>query len=333
MRLLPTHTDKLMFFALDASRAYGEAIARELGVALSTHEEREFEDGEHKSRPLASVRDRDVYVIHSLYSDASQSVNDKLTRLLFFIGALKDAAAGRVTAVVPYLAYARKDRRTKSRDPVTTRYVARLFEAVGTDCVVTLEVHNLAAMQNAFRCRTEHLESAPLLVAHLAPTIGSVEVAVVSPDAGGIKRAEAFRTRLAAALGRPVAAAFAEKYRSGGVVTGEALVGDVDGRVAIIVDDLIAAGNTVVRAAQACRRHGATRILAAAAHGVFAPAANAVLGASDIERIVVTDTIPPLRVNDPRLTARLEQVSTAALFAETIRRLHTGGSIVELQGD
>jgi len=322
----------MMLFALDASRAYGEAVAREMGITLSAHEEREFEDGEHKSRPLESVRDRDVYVIHSLYSDAGQSVNDKLARLLFFIGALKDAAAARVTAVVPYLAYARKDRRTKSRDPVTTRYVARLFEAVGTDCVVTFEVHNLAAMQNAFRCRTEHLESAPLLVAHLAPTLGSVDVAVVSPDAGGIKRAEAFRTRLAAALGRPVAAAFAEKYRSGGVITGEALVGDVHGKVAIIVDDLIAAGNTVARAAQACRRHGATRIFAAAGHGVFAPPANTVLGASDVERVVVTDTVPPLRVDDPRLLARLEQVSTAALFAEVIRRLHTGGSIVELQG-
>src|SRR5271166_474085 len=96
------HAGDLMLFALDASRAYGEAVARTLGIALSAHEEREFEDGEHKSRPLASVRDRDVYVIHSLYSDVGQSVNDKLARLLFFIGTLKDAAAGRVTAVVPY---------------------------------------------------------------------------------------------------------------------------------------------------------------------------------------------------------------------------------------
>lgn len=324
--------DDLMLFALDASRAYGEAVARALGIALSAHEEREFEDGEHKSRPLTSVRDRDVYVLHSLYSDAGQSVNDKLARLLFFIGALRDAAAGRVTAVTPYLAYARKDRKSKTRDPVTTRYVAQLFEAVGTDCVVTLDVHNLAAFQNAFRCRTEHLEAAPLLVAHLAPAIGSADVAVVSPDAGGIKRAEAFRTRLAAALGRPVAAVFAEKYRSSGVLTGDALIGDVERKVAIIVDDLIAAGNTVVRAAQACRQRGATRIFAAAAHGVFAPAANAVLGASDIERIVVTDTIPPLRITDPRLTSRLERISAAALFAEAIRRLHSGGSIVELQG-
>jgi len=142
--------DELMLFALDATRAYGEAIARELGITLSAHEEREFEDGEHKTRPLVNVRGRDVYVIQSLYADAKQSGNDKFVRLLFFLGALRDASACRLTAIVPYLAYARKDRKSKARDPVTTRYVATLFEAVGTDCVVTLDVHNLAAFQNAF---------------------------------------------------------------------------------------------------------------------------------------------------------------------------------------
>ena len=326
------HADPLMLFAVDASRAYGEAVARALGIALSPHEEREFEDGEHKSRALASVRDRDVYVLHSLYSDATQSVNDKLLRLLLFIGALKDAAAERVTAIVPYLGYARKDRKTKTRDPVTTRYVAQLFEAVGTDCVVTLDVHNLAAYQNAFRCRTEHLEAAPLFVAHLAPLLGAEDVAVVSPDAGGIKRAEAFRRLLATALGRPVAAAFAEKYRSSGVLTGETLVGDVGGKVAIIVDDLIAAGNTVARAAQSCRERGARRVLAVASHGVFAAAANSVLAAAAVEQIIVTDTIPPLRIADPAVTSRLTQVNASGLFAEAIRRLHSGGSIVELLG-
>jgi len=323
---------EFMLFALNASRGFGEAVSRELGTALAQHEEREFEDREHKSRSLVSVRGRDVYVIQSLYSDAGASVNDRLCRLLFFIGALRDSAAARITAVVPYLAYARKDRRTKARDPVTTRYVAELFEAVGTDCVLTLDVHNLAAYQNAFRCRTEHLEAAPLFVTRVAPLLRDAEAAVVSPDAGGIKRADAFRQRLTAALGRPVGAAFAEKYRSSGVVSGEALVGDVAGKVAVIVDDLISAGTTVARAARACREHGASRVLAVASHGVFAEAANAVLGASDVERIVVTDTIAPWRVSDPRLKSKLDVVSAAGLFAEAIRRLHTGGSIVELSG-
>ena len=323
--------EELMLFALGASRPWGEAVARELGIELTAHEERGFEDGEHKTRTLASVRDRDVYVIHSLYGDAAQSVNDKLVRLLFFIGALKDSAAARVTAIVPYLAYARKDRRTKSRDPVSTRYVAQLLEAVGTDCVVTMDVHNLAAYQNAFRCRTEHLEAAPLFVAHLAPLLGGAETVVVSPDAGGIKRAEAFRARLAATLGRPVGAAFAEKYRSSGALSGEALVGEVGGKVALIVDDLISAGNTLARAAAACRERGAARILAAATQGVFAPAAAGVLGASALERIVVTDTIP-LRIADASFAARVDQVATAPRFAEAIRRLHGGGSLIELQG-
>lgn len=325
--------DELMLFALDATRTYGEAVARELGTTLAPHEEREFEDGEHKARPLLNVRGRDVYVIQSLYGDAKQSVNDKLVRLLFFLGALRDASAGRLTAIVPYLAYARKDRKSKVRDPVTTRYVATLFEAVGTDCVMTLDVHNLAAFQNAFRCRTEHLEAAALFVAELVPLVGAEELAVVSPDAGGIKRAEAFRTRLSAVLERPITAAFAEKYRSGGVLTGEALVGDVRGKTAVIVDDLISAGNTIARAAHACREHGAARVLAVASHGVFAEAANTVLAASEVERIIVTDTIPPLRVAAPGLQSRLVQVSTAGLFAEAIRRLHGDGSIVELLGN
>jgi ribose-phosphate pyrophosphokinase len=155
-------------------------------------------------------------------------------------------------------------------------------------------------------------------------------VAVVSPDAGGIKRAERFRTRLAKALGRPVAAAFAEKHRSGGVVSGDQLVGDVGGKVAIILDDLISAGHTVDRAARACRDRGARRVYAAASHGLFAGNANEVLSASPVERLVVTDTVPGFRIRDPILAARVSRVATAGLFAEAIARLHGGGSIVEL---
>jgi len=325
--------DELMLFTLQASRAFGEAVSRELAVPLGAHEEREFEDGEHKTRPLVSVRGRDVYVVQTLCADPGQSVNDKLNRLLFFIGALKDAGAQRVTAVVPYLCYARKDRRSKPRDPVTTRYVAQLFEAVGTDCVVTLDVHNPAAHQNAFRCRTEELEANGLFIAHFAPRLHAAEVVVVSPDAGGIKRAERFRTGLTRVLQRPIGAAFAEKHRSGGVVSGEALVGDVNGKVAIIIDDLISAGSTIARTAQACREHGAVAVHAAVSHGVFAGAANEVLAGSGVETIVVTDTIPPWRVTAPGLRAKLVEVSAVPLFAAAIRRLHAGGSLVELRGE
>ena len=164
----PLMSDDLLLFGLEASRGFAADVARALGTPLAVHEERGFEDGEHKTRPLESVRGRDVYVVQSLYGDAAQTVNDKLVRLLFFVGALRDASAARVTAVVPYLAYARKDRKSKSRDPVTTRYVAQLFEAVGADRIVTLDVHNLAAYQNAFRCRTEHLERMLVRQPHFA---------------------------------------------------------------------------------------------------------------------------------------------------------------------
>lgn len=320
----------LMLFALDSSRAFAEQVGQHLGIALSPHEEREFEDGEHKSRSLVSVRGRDVFVLHSLYADRLQSGNDKLCRLLFFIGALKDAAALRVTAIVPYLAYARKDRKSKARDPVTTRYVATLFEAVGADAVMTIDVHNLAAFQNAFRCRTEHLEAGKLFVSYFTPLLKDSEVVVVSPDAGGIKRAEAFRQDLARALGKPVGAAFAEKYRSGGVVSGDMLVGDVRDKDAIVIDDLISSGATLARTARACRDRGAARVFAAATHGLFMGDAPAVLADSAFQEIVVTDTVAPFRLEGSAAKAKVRLLNCAPLFAEAIRRLHDGGSIVEL---
>jgi ribose-phosphate pyrophosphokinase len=191
-------------------------VSAKLGVPLSPHEEREFEDGEHKARPLVNVRGNDVFVIESLYGDPRHGVNDKLARLLFFLGALRDASAGRVTAVVPYLAYARKDRKTKPRDPVTTRYLAALFEAAGIDRIVVMDVHNLAAYQNAFRCASDHLEARPLFVRHFASRVetGKEELVVLSPDAGGVKRAEIFRQHLERSLGIGIRNAF-ERFGGG----------------------------------------------------------------------------------------------------------------------
>jgi ribose-phosphate pyrophosphokinase len=322
--------DDLCLFALNASRPFGERVATALGQALASHEEREFEDGEHKARPLESVRGKDVYVIHSLYGEPDMSANDKLIRLLFFIGALKDASAGRVTAVCPYLAYSRKDRKTKSRDPVSSRYVAQLFEAVGADRMVTLDVHNPAAYQNAFRIPAEHLEAQGLFVAWFASRLGNDQVVVVSPDAGGVKRAEAFRLVLARALDRPIGAAFMEKRRSEGVVSGEAVVGDVGGRTAIIIDDLISSGTTLARAAAACKALGAKRVYAAASHGLFIGAAADVLADPALEKVLVTDSVPPFRLPPALLQSRVEVLESAPLFAEAIRRLHSGGSLVEL---
>jgi ribose-phosphate pyrophosphokinase len=323
-------TPDFAIFALRATRTFGASVAAELGVVLAEHEERSFEDGEHKTRSLESVRGRDVFVFQSLHGGPDEGVNDKLCRLLFFLGSLRDAAAERVTAVVPYLCYARKDRKTKSRDPVTLRYLAALFEAVGVDRVVTLEVHNLAAFQNAFRCATEHLEARKLFVEHFAPRLGEKELVVVSPDTGGFKRADAFRAALEARLGRELPIAFMEKQRSAGVVSGETFGGDVAGRTALVVDDLIASGTTMARTAKACLERGAEAVYAAAAHGLFVGDASRVLAHPALAKTVVTDTIPPFRLDPAVAAERLEVISAAPLVAEAIRRLHEGGSLVEL---
>jgi ribose-phosphate pyrophosphokinase len=320
----------LHLFSLDCGRVYGEKIAGHLGTALSDHEERDFEDSEYKIRPLVNVRDRDVFVVQSLHGDGEHSADEKLCRLLFFIGALKDASAGRVTAVVPYLCFARKDRKTKSRDPVTTRYLAALFEAVGTDRVVTLDVHNLAAFQNAFRCRTEHLEATRLFAHHFVTRINNPEVVVVSPDAGGVKRADRLRDVLSRVMDRPIGTAFMEKIRSLGEVHGETLVGNVAGKATIIIDDLISAGTTMARTAKVCRAQGATDVFAAASHGLFVGEANRLLAGPDIDELVVTDTIPPFRLSPELRESKLVEIDAAQLFAEAIKRIHAGGSIVDL---
>src|SRR5271165_95393 len=216
-----TAVERLRLFALQGTDALGGKIAQALGCSLSALEERRFEDGEHKIRPLEAISGCDVYVVHSLHGGPEESPNDKLCRLLFLIGALKDAGAARVTAVMPYLCYARKDRRTKANDPVTIRYLATIFEAVGVDAVVTLEVHNEAAFENAFRCRSVALSTAPLLIGRISAIAAGRPICVVSPDLGGGKRADVLREALGKALGRPIGKAFVEKHRSSGVVSGE----------------------------------------------------------------------------------------------------------------
>jgi len=323
------NTDEIRLFSLNAGRDFAEKLGRELAIPLSPHEEREFDDGEHKTRPLTSVRGKDVYVVQSVYADSSSSVNDKLCRLLFFIGALRDASAQRITVLAPYLAYARKDQKSKSRDPVTTRYVAQLFEAVGTDRLVTLDVHNLAAFQNAFRCRTEHLVATKLMVVFFVETLANKRIAVVSPDIGGVKRAELFRQSLSHVTGGEVSSAFMEKQRSGGVVSGDTLVGDVKGRVTVILDDLISSGTTIARAAQACAAAGAESVCAAATHGVFTGDASNNLSLDALTKLVITDTIPVSGL-EGKAADKLVILQSAPLLAEAIRRLHFEGSIVDL---
>jgi ribose-phosphate pyrophosphokinase len=319
----------LCLFALRETDELGSAVAAALGLSLAAHEEREFEDGEHKIRPLQTVRGADVFVLHSLHSGPQQSANDKLCRLLFFIGALKDAGAARVTALTPYLCYARKDRRTKSNDPVTTRYVAGLFEAVGVDTVVTVDVHNPAAFENAFRCPTVALTAAPLFVDY-AKALADAKLCVVSPDTGGAKRAELLHEALEAALGRSVGKGFAEKRRSAGVVSGDLFVGEVQGATALIIDDLISTGGTLVRAARAARRAGATRIMAFVTHGLFMPGAESALADPAIDRLVVTDSVPAFRLGAGAARDKLDILPVGPLLADAVRRLHAGDRLSDL---
>jgi ribose-phosphate pyrophosphokinase len=328
----PTIPSEPQLFAIGASRPFAEKMAARCGLSLTEIEERSFEDGEHKIRPLENVRGRDVFVVHSLYGERDQTVNDKLMRLFCLIGAVKDAGAARVTAITPYLAYARKDRRTKPRDPVTHRYVAKLFEAVATDRIIALEIHNLAAFENAFdRCRPEHVPSARLFADHFSTRLDLGSTAVVSPDPGGIKRADLFRQALEAASEHcTVPMAFLEKRRSGGIVSGDTLTGDVRGRTAIIFDDLISSGTTMLRAAESCRAAGAQRVIAVAAHGLFMGNANAVFSNPAIDEIVISDAVPPFRLTAPEAVAKLDVISAAPLFGQIVQRLHSGGSVEDL---
>jgi ribose-phosphate pyrophosphokinase len=316
----------LQLFALKASAELGAGISTALAEPLAAHEEREFEDGEHKARPLDAVTGADVYVVQSLHGGPQESANDKLCRLLFFIGAIKDAGAARITAITPYLCYARKDRRTKPNDPVTTRYIAGMFESVGTDCVVTLEVHNPVAFENAFRCRTVALTGTPLFV-NYAKTLGDEKLSVISPDAGGMKRAELLREALEAALLRPIGKGLAEKHRSAGVVSGDLFVGDVAGTTALIVDDLISTGNTLLRAARSARKSGAKRVIALVTHGLFMKGAAEVIADPAIDQLVVTDAVPPFRLAS---RGKVVILPAAPLLAETIRRLHAARSLTDL---
>lgn len=320
----------LQLFALNASADLGKRVAAALGRPLAAHEERDFEDGEHKARPLDDVAGNDVFVLHSLHGEPENSANDKLCRLLFFIGAVKDAGARRVTAVTPYLAYARKDRRTKPNDPVTTRYVAAMFDAIGVDGVVTLEVHSPTAFENAFRCRTVALTGTPLFVDYVKANLANEKLAVVSPDAGGMKRAEMLREALETTLGKPVGKGLAEKHRSAGVVSGELFAGDVAGATALIVDDLISTGGTLLRTAKAARAAGANKVIALVTHGLFMHGSAGVVADPALDAIVVSDAVPPFRLDHPEQNKKLTFLPSAPLLAEAIKRLHENRGLTDL---
>ena len=313
----------MLFFALEQSKTLGHDVAEAGNFDLALHEEREFDGGEHKARPLADVRGQDVFVLHSLNGEPGASANDKLLRLLFFLATCRDHGAARVTAIVPYLAYSRKDRQTKTQDPVTTRYVAQLFEAVGVDTVMTLDVHNPAAFQNAFRCRTLHLSTEHLFATQIANRSALQSVAIVSPDPGGVKRAQLVREALQEETDQEVRFGFMEKRRSAGVVSGTHFAGEVDGCTVYIVDDMICGGGTILRAAEAVRAHGAAEVHAIATHGLLTKdAMTAFAETSLVDTISLTDSTAPDPIWAVRLGEKYRPISCAPIIAESICKLH-----------
>jgi ribose-phosphate pyrophosphokinase len=318
-----------------ATQRLGEAVAAVLGTTLAALELRQFGRGEFKIRPLVSVRNRDVCLLHGVYGDPELSACDRLCELLFLAGAVRDAGAAHVLALIPYLAFSRKDRRTKARDPVTSRYVAQMMESVGIGHVMAVEVHNPAAFDNAFRIPADHLTTTRLFADHFAARLRSRRLAVVSPDLGGAKRAQLLREALERRARAPVEFGCVEKRRSAGIVSGHYFAGEISGCSVILLDDLISSGETLLRAAQACRAAGAAEVHAAAAHAPLAPGAAARLGDPQLDSLTVTDTVPLDAPSARALADRVTVLPIAPLLADAIACQHGRGTLsalLELDG-
>ena len=260
-----------------------------------------------------------------------KTVNDKICRLLFFIGALKDASAKHVTAVIPYFAYARKDQKSKNRDPVTMKYMAKMLEAAGADSILSMDIHNLAAYQNAFRIPAENLEAQSLFAPYLAKHLAYQDIVVVAPDLGGIKRAEKLRVTLSHLMQKDIGIAVIDKKRSSGIVEGGSILsGDVKNKVAVMVDDILSTGKTLKLGVDALSIAGVSRILACVSHGILLEESKFLIHDERIEKIIITDTIHSPFLDQLLITKKIQILDSSLLFARAMKRMQAGESIIDL---
>ncbi|WP_295363151.1 ribose-phosphate diphosphokinase [Arenimonas sp.] len=313
----------LLVFTGNANRPLALAVCRQLGIPLGKAQVGKFSDGEVQVEIEENVRRQEVFVIQS----TSAPTAENFMELLVLIDALKRASVASVTAVVPYFGYARQDRRMRSaRVPITAKVAAKMYTAVGTDRVLTVDLH-ADQIQGFFDIPVDNVYASPLLLADIWRTLGTDNLVVVSPDVGGVVRARAIAKRLDDAD-----LAIIDKRRpKANVATVMNIIGDVEGKTCVLVDDIVDTAGTLGAAAAALKQNGAKKVVAYCTHPVLSGAAIANVSNSQLDELVVTDTIPLSEA--ARACPRIRQLSVAELLAETIRRIAFGESVSSLYVD
>ena len=307
---------ELKLISGSANPTLAARIAETLGVQLTDPRLRHFPDGEINVKIEDSMRGHDVFVIQP----TSPPVNEHLMELFIILDALRRASAGRVTAVIPYYGYARKERKTQPREPISAKLIANFITLAGADRLLLFDLH-AEAIEGFFDVPTDHLSPHRIFSEYLK-TKNLHHITVVAPDAGGGRRAEA----VANDLGAPIA--FGYKRRSGDdEVEMIAVSGDVKGRDCVVVEDIITTGGTIAKVAQALRKQGANRVLVAASHPVLTGDAIDRMKKADVEEVIVTDTVP---IAQDKLGPPITVLSVAPLLAEAIIRVHENRSVSEL---
>src|SRR5438552_3733012 len=310
--------DEVKIFAGNSNRALANALSAHLGVPLAGVEIGRFSDGEVQVEITDNVRGGDVFVMQSTCTPG----NDNLMELLLMLDALKRASAKRITAVIPYYGYARQDRKVAPRVPISAKLVADLITTAGASRVLTVDLH-AGQIQGFFNVPVDNVYATPVILAYLRERLGRRDATVIAPDAGWVERARAFAKRLDANL------AIIDKRRARPNEVAEVqIVGEVDGRHAVIIDDMVDTAGTLCAAAQAVRAAGAPAVIACATHPVLSGPAVERLAKSTLDELIVTDTIP-LGPDAARLR-NLRTLSVAPLLGEAIRRLHDEDSISSL---